>query len=327
MSISNISHVVLLSLITALLAISFTSKNVDSKSVSDVEIEQVNNIFASMHIDDIGVRTAITNDYGQKLDQEFIDKKNDIKVYFNVLMTDEKETKLLLTYQSDKKSLENYYIDLFEGESSINLFVEGKYIKSLDDIGWGSRYYDRKENKVIEALSFESIKEFSGKDSRLEIEDITIYEEKNRDSVEALWKLDFKIKQSAILNRESVDVHKEFNFEGETYKITRIEFSPLETRIVLKGSDISNIDGYEVLSELESQFLSARKIEAEKGYGYSVDYTKSGVFLNSNGKNIDPIFSKGEIPTDPGEYALVFGPVNERHGLILQVGDSIKIPL
>ncbi|QCR33728.1 hypothetical protein [Lysinibacillus sp. SGAir0095] len=318
------------SILTLLIACSFTFQKVDSKSVIvEDKIGQINNIFSSMHIDDIGVRMGVIKGYGQALAQEFFDEKNDIKVNFEMLMIDDKETKLLLTYQSNKTSLENYYIDLFEGQSSINLIVQGKH-KKLKSVGWGSRYYNSKENKVFEALSFESIKEFAGKSVQLEIEDLTIYKERKTEYKEALWGLDFYIDQSAILGRESVNINKEFEFKGQTYKIIRMEFSPLETRLILTGSDILNIQDeiknqYHVMSQLEYQFLTARK--RVNGYGYTFDNSKSGVLLIANGERIVPIFSKGEVPSELGEQVLVFGPVYEQAGLTLQVGDSIKIPL
>ena len=48
-----------------------------------------------------------------------------------------------------------------------------------------------------------------------------------------------------------------------------------------------------IMSKLEQQFLHAREIDKE--YGYIVDPKKSGVFLKSAGKTIEPIFNKGEV--------------------------------
>lgn len=39
--------------------------------------------------------------------------------------------------------------------------------------------------------------------------------------------------QTEILERVTVKINKEFNLENKTYKIKRVEFSPLETRIVV----------------------------------------------------------------------------------------------
>ena len=288
-------------------------------------------IFSSKHIDDTGVRTAINLGNGQAVDQTFYDEKHDITVHFESVMTDDKETKLLLTYQSDYTDLKNFYIDLFEGESSINLIV-GKEQKKLANVGWGSRYYDSKENKVAEALSFASIKEYEGQDIRLEIENLTIYDNKNGTSmVQTMWPIDFKLAKSAISDRETVEVNKEFTYRQETYKIKQVEFSQLETRVVVtlppNSNAVLDMDGIptRVMSKLEHKFLDARKIDKE--YGYIVDEKKSGVFLKSAGERVDPIFSKGEVEGAEDEYIMIFAPVKDRQDCILEIGDSIKIPL
>jgi hypothetical protein len=293
--------------------------------------EVYDKIFSSKHIDDTGVRTAINLGNGQAVNQTFYDEKYDITVHFESVMTDDKETKLLLTYQSDNTDLKNVYIDLFEGESSINLIV-GNQQKKLGSVGWGSRYYDSKENKVAEALSFASVKEYEGQDIRLEIENLTIYDDKNGPSmVQTIWPIDFKLAKSAISDRETVEVNKEFTFRQETYKIKQIEFSQLETRVVVtippNPNAVQNMDGIQtrVMSKLEHKFLDARKIDKE--YGYIVDEKKSGVFLKSAGERVDPIFSKGEVEGAEDEYIMIFAPVKNRQDCILEIGDDIKIPL
>jgi|GEM_PF-2779795 len=291
--------------------------------------EVYDKIFSSKHIDDTGVRTAINQGYGQALDQTFYDKKHDITVHFEMVVMDDKETKLLLTYQSEKTNLKNYYLDIFEGDTSINLIV-GNERKKLKNVGWGSRYYDSKENKVAEAESFESIKEYEGQDIRLEIENLTIYDDNRDSTVHTIWPLSFKLDKSAISKRKTVEINKNFSFEGETYKIKKVEFSALETRVVVTGSDTKLLTDergmqYRIMSNLEQKFLNARKID--KKYGYIVDDKKSGVFLKSAGKKVEPIFSKGEVEGAKDEYIMIFAPVKDRQDCILEVGDDIKIPL
>ncbi|MEH7353478.1 hypothetical protein V7150_07835 [Neobacillus drentensis] len=309
---------------------SFISESVNGQAeLMTVKGEKVDKIFSSKHIDDTGLRTAINLGYGQAIDQTFYDEKHDITVHFESVMTDDKETKLLLTYQSEKTNLKNYYLDIFEGVTSINLIV-GNEQKKLDNVGWGSRYYNSKENKVVEALSFKTIKEYESQDIGLEIENLTIWNDSGRGNVQTTWPLEFKLDQSAILKRESVEINKEFNFENETYKIKRVEFSPLETRVVVIGSDsklLTDESGmqYKVRNKLKHQFLNARKID--KKYGYTVDDKKSGVFLKSAGEKVDPIFSKGEVVGADDEYIMIFAPVKDRHDCILEVSDVIKIQL
>ncbi|MFB3170072.1 DUF4179 domain-containing protein [Neobacillus sp. 179-C4.2 HS] len=286
-------------------------------------------IFSSEHIDDTGVRTAVNQGYGQALDQSFYDKKHDITVHFEMVLMDDKETKLLLTYQSEKTDIQNYYLDIFEGDTSINLVV-GDERKKLKNVGWGSRYYDRKENKVAEAISFESIKEYEGQNITLEIENLTIYDDNGSSKVPTIWPLSFTLDQSAISKRETVELNKNFSFRGETYKIKKVEFSALETRVVVTGSDTkvqTTEDGmqYKVMSKLEHQLLNARKIDGN--YGYIVDDNKSGVFLKSASEKVAPIFSKGEVEGAKDEYIMIFGPVKDRQDSILEVGDDLKIPL
>ncbi|WP_261130659.1 DUF4179 domain-containing protein [Bacillus sp. Marseille-Q3570] len=291
--------------------------------------EVYDKIFSSDHIDDSGVRTALNEGHGQVLDQTYYDEKNDITVNFESVMMDDKETKLLLTYQSEETNLENYYLDLFEGKSSIQL-VRGNERTKLDNVGWGSRYYDRKENKVAEALSFESLKEYEGQDLRLEIENLTIYEGQKTGKVEAVWPLEFKLDNSGVSDREIIELNKDFTFENITYTIRQVEFSALETRVVVTGSDtkiLTDENGvtYKVMSKLEHQFLNARKIDKE--FGYIVDDEKSGVFLKSAGEKVVPIFSKGEIQGEDDEYIMVFAPVKDRQNCMLEIGDDIDIPL
>lgn len=304
---------------------------VKPKLYNHAALHQVHDkIFLSKHIDDAGVRSAIKLGLDQSVDRTFYDKEHDIKVHFESIMTDDKETKLLLTYQSKKTNLKNYYVDNFEGETSINLFVGNAQKKSLDCVGWGSRYYDSKENKVAKALSFESIKEYAGQDIRLEIENLTIYDNNKTLKVQTIWPLDLKLDKSTVLKREIVEINKEFDFEKESYKIKKVEFSPLETRVVVAGSDTKlqkdeSGTQYRMMSKLEHQFLNVRKVN--KKYGYSVDDKKSGVFLKSAGEKVEPIFSKGEVAGEDDEYVMIFAPVKNRQDCILEVGNDIKIPL
>ncbi|KRF58281.1 hypothetical protein ASG99_27495 [Bacillus sp. Soil768D1] len=291
--------------------------------------EVYDKIFSSKHIDDTGVRTAIDLGHGQAVDQTFYDEKHDITVHFESVMMDDKETKLLLTYQSKKTNLKNFYIDLFEGVSSIYLIV-GDERKKLDNVGWGSSYYDSKENKMAEALSFESIKKYEGQDIRLEIENLTIWNDSGMDSVQTTWPLDFKLDKSAISERETVAVNKDFVFEKVTYKIKQVEFSALETRVVVTGNDTKLMKDetgmkYRVMSKLEHQFLNARRVDEEDGY--VVNHKKSGVFLRSAGEKIEPVFSKGEVEGEDDEYIMIFAPVKDPQDCILEVGNKIKIPL
>lgn len=287
-------------------------------------------IFSSEHIDDSGVRAAISLGKHQAINQTYFDKANDITVHFEGIMTDDKETKLLLTYQSKTKNLKNYYIDIFEGDSSINFAVGNNAKMKLKNVGWGSRYYVSKENKVVEALSFESIKKYMGQDIHIEIENITIYGDKKDSMVPAIWNLDFKLAKSAISERETVEVNKSFTFKDISYKIKKVEFSTLETRVVVTGDDtkiLTDESGmkYKVMSELESQFLNARKIDKE--LGYTVNNKKSGIFLKSAGEKVVPIFSKGEVAGEEDEYVMFFAPVKDRYDCTLEVGNEIKIPL
>lgn len=295
--------------------------------------EMYDKLFSNEHIDDLGLKAAIDLGHGQAINQTYYDKKHDITVHFHNVMTDDKETKLLLTFQSKKTNLKNYYLDIFEGETSINLFDETAQKKKLDNYGWGSRYYDSKENKVVVALSFESIKEFAGQDIRLEIEDLTIYEYDKEDWLqrsETIWPVEFNLDQSAIFERETVVLNKEFTFENETYLIKEVEFSELETRVVVTGTDTGPYtdetgEQFDVMSKLEAQLLNARKFK--KGFGYFVDPTKSGVFLKSAGEKVEPIFSKNEVPGPLGEYVMIFAQVKDRQDCVLEVGADIKISL
>ncbi|MDR6997791.1 DUF4179 domain-containing protein [Neobacillus niacini] len=291
--------------------------------------EALDKIFSSKHIDDTGLKMAINEGRGQTVNQTYYDKKHDITVHFESVLTDDKETKLLLTYQSKKTNLQHYYVDIFEGKSSIKLIVGDGQKKRLHTVGWGSRYYDAKENKVFEAESFDSIKEYEGQNIRLEIENLTIYDDQKTGEVKTKWPLEFKLGKSAISTRETVNVDKEFTFENQNYRIKQVEFSAMETRVVVTGSDtkliIENGEKFHVLSKLEHQFLHARKFN--KKYGYIVDNKKSGVFLRSAGKRADPIFSKGEVQGADDEYIMFFAPVKDRQNCVLEVGEDIKIPL
>ncbi|GAA0438870.1 hypothetical protein GCM10008983_14720 [Lentibacillus halophilus] len=290
--------------------------------------EEKGNIFSSQHIDDAGVRQAVKSEEGQVLDQSYYDKEHDINVKFKRVLTDDKETKLLLTYHSEETNLKNYSIDLWEGVSKLHLIV-GDEKKSLENVGWGSRYYSKTENKVYDALSFESIEEYEGQNIRLKIEDLTIWKNKGDSSVQTTWPLEFKLKPSATFDRETVKVNKEFSFKGETYTIKQAEFSALETRVVVTGSDIklyTDESGmkYEKRSKLEKRFMNPRNSGDE--YGYRANKKKTGVFLRSAGKKVVPIYSKEEVH-DPDNYVMVFAPVKDRQNCMLEVGEDIKIPL
>ncbi len=284
-------------------------------------------IFSSEHIDDSGLKSALINGMGQEINKIYYDKEHDITVHFNSILMDDKEAKLLVTYESKKTNLKNYYLDLFEGFTSINLVV-GNEVTELKNIGWGSRYYDEQANKVAEALSFESISTFQGNEVHLILKDLTIHGGNGAKRVEAVWPLDIKLSKEAVGGRETIDVSKEFTFKNETYQVKRVEFSPLETRVVVTGTDIKphieNGVPYDVFSKLQLHFLNARK--TDKGKGYTVDYNKSGVFLNSAGKMADPIFSKAEADGPRDQYVLYFSPVKDRQNCVLQVGD-LKINL
>lgn len=293
--------------------------------------ELYDKIFSSEHIDDSGLKAAIDLGIGQYINQTYYDKENDITVHFQNIITDDQETKLLLTFQSEKTNLEHYYLDIFEGDSSVHLINDTGEKKKLDNYGWGSRYYDKEENKVVEALSMESLKEYQGKEIRLEVENITIYKDKGKGKkIETTWPLAFTLDQSAVSERKTVALNREFTFENETYLIKQVEFSAFETKVVVTGTDTGpyideNGEKFDVMSKLENQLLNARKFE--KGKGYFVDSKKSGVFLKSAGEKIEPIFNKNEIPGPLGEYAMVFAPVKDTQDCVLEVGDDIKIPL
>ncbi|MGV2942073.1 DUF4179 domain-containing protein [Mesobacillus sp. LC4] len=293
--------------------------------------EMYDKLFSSEHIDDKGVRMAVHSGQGQVLDQSFYDEKNDITVHFQSVMTDDKETKLLFTFQSEKTDLEHYYVDIFEGKSTISLTANGQKV-ILDNVGWGSRYYDQKENKVVEALSFESIKNFEGQDIRLEIENLTIYTDTKVDSIATIWPLEFTLDKTAVSNRETVVLNKEFTYENEVYVIKQVEFSELETRIVFSTPPPDTQPGLgkdglqaRVMSKLEHKYLNARKFDKE--FGYRVDYKKSGVFLSSAGEKADPIFSKGEVEGEKNEYIMTFAPVKDRENCVLEVGENLTITL
>ncbi|MBS4172692.1 DUF4179 domain-containing protein [Bacillus sp. FJAT-49736] len=319
---ARISLVAAICIISAL-AVTFTPVLASIQQMYD-------KIFSSNHIDDSGVRKAAKDGDGLAVNQTYYDKKNDITVHFQSVLTDDKETKLLLTYQSKTTNLKNYYIDIFEGKSSIHL-IDDNSNKKLKCVGWGSRYYNSKKNMVAEALSFESIKDFQGQNIRLQVENLTIYKNQSVHKVKTTWPLSFKLDKAALApDRKMVEVNKEFKFENQTYKIKKVEFSAFETRVVVSGSDTKILTDetgkkYKVMSKLESKFLSARKID--KKYGYIVDNKKTGVFLKTAGKRVDPIFSKGEVQGNPDEYLMFFAPVNDYHNCTLEIGDNLEIPL
>jgi hypothetical protein len=290
--------------------------------------ELYDKIFASEHIDDTGLKEALTQGLGQTINQTYYDETNDIHVHFDNVMTDDKETKFLLTFQSENTDLENYYFDIFEGQSKVYVVVDGQKTE-LHSVGWGSRYYDNKENKIAEALSFDSIKEYAGKEIGLVFENLTYYKDQETHVLETEWPLEMTLNSTAISDRETIEVNKDFAFEDQSYTVTQIEFSSTETRVVVTGTDVHRIieDGvkYDVFSKLQHQLLNARKFE--KGKGYYVDEGKSGVFLQSAGERIDPIFSKGEIPHGDDEYIMVFEPVKDRKDVVLEVAGKIKVLL
>lgn len=296
--------------------------------------ELYDKIFSSEHIDDSGLKNALGEGIGQTINQTYYDKEHDISVHFQNVITDDKETKLLLTYESKKTRLENYSIDIFEGESSIHLVDSGGQ-KKLKNVGWGSRYYDEKENKVFQALSFDSIKGQEGQNVSLEIQNLTEYNQKNDGSspwikVETVWPLNFKLNSEAVTERETVAINKEFEFKGQTYQVKQVEFSKLETRVVVTGKHIKLLtaeDGmkYRVVHELQRQYLNSKKFQ--KGYGYIVDENKSGVFLKSAGEQVEPIFNKDEVEGEENEYIMTFAPVKDRTDCVLEVGDDLKIEL
>ncbi|MEI5907291.1 DUF4179 domain-containing protein [Bacillus spongiae] len=291
--------------------------------------EAYNKIFVSKYIDDPGLKDALKDGHGQAISQTYYDKQNDITIHFESVMTDNSETKLLITYESDTTDLENYYIDIFEGTSKIYLISEDGERKELDNVGWGSRHYNKEENRVAKALSIDSIKKHEGENIRLEIEDITIWDNNGMGEIKTVWPVEFNLDKSYITDSEIVELNKKFTFENETYTIERVEFSELETRLEIKGSDMFYTDdeGNKVpmKSKLELQFLNARQINP--GSGYHVAEGKSGVFLNASGERIDPNFSKGEVERELGEFIMVFAPIKDRSNVVLEVGEGIEVPL
>lgn len=298
--------------------------------------EMYDKIFSSNHIDDKGLQAVLEEGHGQAINQVYYDENTDITVEFQSILTDSKETKLLVIYQSDTTNLENYSIDIFEGKSEIYVVDQNGQEKKLNHVGWGSSYYDKKENKKVQALAFDSIKEFEGQSITLEMRNLTEYDYSNtRDTpwikIETTWPLTFNLNKSYIAERETIELNKEFNFQGETYTIKQVEYSAFDTRIVVTGTDTGPYvdehtgEEYDVMSKLENHFLNARKFE--KGFGYYVDESKSGVFLNVAGEKIEPIFNKNELPGPLGEYVLVYAPVKNQKDAVLEVGDDLTISL
>ncbi|MBM7662734.1 hypothetical protein JOC85_003544 [Bacillus mesophilus] len=298
--------------------------------------EMYDKIFSSNHIDDKGLQAVLEEGHGQAINQTFYDEENDITVEFQSILTDSKETKLLVIYQSEKTDLENYSLDIFEGHTEVYVVDEMGQEKKLNHVGWGSRYYDKKENKVAQALAFDSIKEFEGQNIMLEMRNLTEYDHSNKGDipwikVETTWPLTFNLTNSYIAERETIELNKQFTFENETYTIKQVEFSAFDTRVVITGTDtgpyIEERSGekFDVMSKLEEQFLNAKKFE--KGYGHIVDESKSGVFLRASGEKIEPIFNKNELPGPLGEYVMVFAPVKDSKNTMLEVGEDLKILL
>ncbi|WP_456276877.1 DUF4179 domain-containing protein [Bacillus sp. AK128] len=298
--------------------------------------EMYDKIFSSEHIDDRGLQAVLEEGHGQAINQTFYDEENDITVEFQSILTDSKETKLLVTYQSEKTDLENYSLNIFEGHTEVYVVDQDGGEKKLNHVGWGSRYYDKKENKVAQAMAFDSIEEFEGQSITLEMRNLTQYDYSNTGStpfikIDTTWPLTFNLTNSYIAERETIELNKQFTFDNETYTIRQVEFSAFDTRVVVTGTDTGPYieentgEKFDVMSKLENQFLNARKFE--KGYGYFVDESKSGVFLIAGGEKIEPIFNKNELPGPLGEYVLVFAPVKDSQGTILEVGDDLKIPI
>ncbi|TXC92675.1 DUF4179 domain-containing protein [Metabacillus litoralis] len=291
--------------------------------------EAYDKIFESEKIDDPGLKAVLKDGHGQALSQTYFDKKNDITVHFENVITDSSETKLLVTFESETTNLKNYAIDLFEGDSKMYVVTANGERKELDNIGWGSRHYDKKENKVSTALSIDSIKKYENQQISLEIENITIWSDTGRDKLETVWPVSFTLDKSYISNVETVVLNKEFSYDNETYKIEQVEYSELETRLVISGSDMIYIDEFgeefQTKSKLELQFLNARKINP--GSGYTVAEGKSGVFLRESSKKIDPNFSKGEVDSELGKFLMIFAPVKDRSNVVLEIGEELKIPL
>jgi hypothetical protein len=294
--------------------------------------ELYDKVFNSQHIDDVGLKMALTEGIGQSINQTYYDKAHDITVQFQSIMTDDKETKLLITYQSETTNLKNYYVDNFEGHSKI-FIVDGTTKKELHNVGWGSKYYDKKQNKVAKALSFDSIKPYAGQIIHLQIENLTRYDNQNNTShkIETVWPVRFKLDETGVAeDRETLDLNNEFSFEGETYQINSVEFSEFETRVTVTGTDTGpyvdeNGEQFDVMSKLENQLLNARKFDKE--LGYIVAEGKSGVFLKSAGEKVIPVFNKNEIPGPFGQYIMVFAPVKDRGDVVLEVGEEIKIDI
>ncbi|QDP39563.1 DUF4179 domain-containing protein [Radiobacillus deserti] len=296
--------------------------------------EMYDKIFVSDHIDDQGLQKVLEEGYGQAINKTYYDEKHDITVEFQSILTDSKETKLLLTYQSESTDLQNYSLDIFEGKSSVFVVDASGREKELNHVGWGSRYYDKSENKVVQALAFDSIEKFEGQDITLELRNITEWNDSNEGpsfiKIETTWPLKLNLTESYIAERETIKLNKEFTFKNETYTIKEVEYSAFDTRIVVTGTDTGPYvdetgEKFDVMSKLEKQYLNARKIE--KGYGYSVDKSKSGVFLKADGEKIEPIFNKNELPGPLGQYVLVFAPVENHQDTVLEVGENLTVPL
>ncbi|MFD2212262.1 DUF4179 domain-containing protein [Metabacillus endolithicus] len=291
--------------------------------------EAYDKIFESEKIDDPGLKAVLKDGHGQAITQTYYDKKHDITVHFENVITDNKETKLLVTFESETTNLKNYAIDLFEGFSKMYVVTDDGERKELDHIGWGSRHYDKKENKVSTALSFDSIKEYEGQAIQLEIENITIWSSQKTEKMETVWPVAFTLDKSYISDVETLVLNKEFMYENETYTIQQVEYSELETRLVITGTDMIYVDEfgdkYQTKSKLELQFLNARQIN--RGSGYTVAEGKSGVFLRASGERIDPNFSKGEVDSELGTFYMIFAPVEDRSNVVLEVGEDLKVSL
>lgn len=300
-----------------------------SENASKVKLDGIEEIFLSKHIDDPGLKVALRDGHGQTIGQTYFDKRNDITVNFETVLTDNAETKLLLTFNSDTTDLETYYIDIFEGSSKIYLITEDGDREELKNIGWGSRHYNKKENRVATALSFESIKKYEEQNIRLEIQDITVWDKKGMGEIKTRWPVDFNLNKSNVTDGEIVELNKEFTFKNETYTIESVSYSAFETRLVIKGSDMIYTDEagnqYQSKSKLELQFLNPRQINP--GSGYTIAEDELGVFLHASGERIDPNFSKGEVESELGEFIMVFAPIKTRSPVVLEIGELIEIPL
>jgi hypothetical protein len=72
-----------------------------------------------------------------------------------------------------------------------------------------------------EAESFESIKQYKGHELRIEIKNLTIYENGKTRSVKTIWPLRFRLDKSAISERETVETIKSLILKMKDTKLKR----------------------------------------------------------------------------------------------------------